>query len=183
MLHDTRLILPLLFPLLACTGEPRVAIVDVQQAFQRSPLGMVAALRVKESMGGTQRDLKKRGRRLAELKQQIEHGGIQMDALRRQQILLSIQQEAAQLADLQRNYRIQLAEAQQRLGQEMIERVEAVAREIAEREGLALLFRRQDALYTGKQADEVSLDITEQVIRTLLDKINPEQIPEPPEAG
>jgi Skp family chaperone for outer membrane proteins len=168
----------LLGSLIACAEEPRIAIVDLEQAFQRSPLGMVAALRVKESMGGAQRDLKKRGRKLAELRQQVEHGGFEIDALRRQQIEASIQQETIRLIELQNSYRVELAAAQQRLGQEMIEMVETVAREIAEREGLVLLFRRQDALYAAEGVDVASLDITEAVIRALLDKINPERIPE-----
>ena len=48
------------------------------------------------------------------------------------------------------------------------------------REGLALLFRKRDALYAADGVELPNLEITEQVIRALLDKINPEQIPEQP---
>ena len=50
-----------------CADEPRVGVVDIQDAFQRSPLVMVAALQLKGDVGSVQRDIKQRGRALAEL--------------------------------------------------------------------------------------------------------------------
>lgn len=170
----------------ACVGtkEPRVAIVDVQYAFQHSPLGMASAMLVRKSMGGAQRDLKKRGRSLAELRQQLEHGSFELNALQRREIETLIQAETARLTELQIEYRAELAATQLRLGEQMIERVESVAREIAVQNGFTLVFRKQDALYTAQDisAEEfksAAFDITDQVIQVLLDKMNPERIPEP----
>lgn len=170
----------------ACVGtkEPRVAIVDVQYAFQHSPLGMASAMLVRKSMGGAQRDLKKRGRSLAELRQQLEHGSFELNALQRREIETLIQAETARLTELQIEYRAELAATQLRLGEQMIERVESVAREIAVRNGFTLVFRKQDALYTAQdisaeEFESAAFDITDQVIQVLLDKMNPERIPEP----
>ena len=170
----------------ACVGtkEPRVAIVDVQYAFQHSPLGMASAMLVRKSMGGAQRDLKKRGRSLAELRQQLEHGSFELNALQRREIETLIQAETARLTELQIEYRAELAATQLRLGEQMIERVESVAREIAVRNGFTLVFRKQDALYTAQDVsaeefESAAFDITDQVIQVLLDKMNPERIPEP----
>jgi Skp family chaperone for outer membrane proteins len=65
----------------------------------------------------------------------------------------------------------------------MIGRVEAVAREVAQREGLSLLFKREEALYEADGADLAAIDITELVIRVLLDKINPSEIPKARKPG
>jgi Skp family chaperone for outer membrane proteins len=177
-------LLVLSFPACVRTNEPRVAIVDVQYAFQHSPLGMASALLVRKSMGGAQNDLKKRGRSLAELRQRLEHGGFELDASQRREIETLIESETARLAELQSEYHAELAATQLRLGEEMIERVESVARDIAAREGFTLVFRKRDALYTAQdisaeELDSAATDITDEVIQVLLDKMNPERIPEP----
>jgi Skp family chaperone for outer membrane proteins len=164
-----------------CADEPRVGVVDVQEAFQHSPLAMVAALQLKGEVGSAQRDIKKRGRAIADLLKQVRHGDHELSVEQREEIEQRIAQETAQLTKLQVEYRADLAAAQQRQGQEMIAKVEDVAREVARQEGLAVLVRSDDVLYAAKDADVARIDITEQVIRALLDKINPTEIPEPPE--
>ena len=93
----------------------------------------------------------------------------------------------ARLAELQRDYRADVAAAQERQRAVMVARVEEVALEVARAEGVTLLFRRDGALYRddGSEAERVDvepLDLTEPVIRALLDRINPTRIPEPPAA-
>jgi Skp family chaperone for outer membrane proteins len=184
----TRLLawLSVLIIVLGCGDEPRIGIVDVQQAFQRSPLVMVSAHRIKGDLGGTERELKKRGRALAQMRMELEHGTPLLDAAQREQARTQIDVEAASLAEAQRQYRMELATAQQRRGDELIAMVEEVAREVARQEGVTLLLRKQGLLYTGDGAlytDEVGeaewVDLTEQVARALLEKINPTEIPAP----
>jgi Skp family chaperone for outer membrane proteins len=83
---------------------------------------------------------------------------------------------------LQTSYRAELAEARERRGEELIARVEEVAREVARREGLALLLRRDGILYADDAAGIDRVDLTEQVARALLEKINPTEIPAAPDA-
>ena len=183
MTHSIRrsCLLLALFVAIGCSDEPRVGVVDVQQAFQRSPLGMVAALQLKGELGATRSDIKKRGRALAELLKQVRHGDMGLSAEQREEIEQRIADETKQLTELQTQYRADLAAAQQQHGEAMIAKVEHVAREVAREQGLALLVRSDDALYTAEGADLGRIDITEQVIRTLLEKINPTQIPAPSE--
>lgn len=170
----------------ACSEEPRVGIVDVRQAFQRSPLVMVSALQLKEELGSAQRDLKERGRALAELRRQLEYGGLELDAEERAQIERRIAEEIARLVELQREYRSDLSAARERRGEEMIARVEEVAQEVATERGLTLLLRKDGVLYNaeGTEAESVAgvdaVDLTEPVIRALLEKINPTRIPDAP---
>ena len=164
----------------ACADEPRVGVVDVQEAFQRSPLVMVSAHQIKEQLGSTERDLKKRGRALAELRQQLEHGDLELGDAQRAKIEEAFAAEAAGLAELQRSYRADLSAAQERQGEEMIAQVEEVVRQVAMREGLALLVRREGVLYTDEDAVAGHIDITELVARALLAKINPTEIPAAP---
>ena len=63
-----------------CAEEPRVGVVDLEQAFQRSPLMMVSALQLKGELASVQREIKKRGRELAELRRSVEHGDLALDA-------------------------------------------------------------------------------------------------------
>ena len=65
-----------------------------------------------------------------------------------------------------------------------------MAREVAHREGLMLLLRKDGALYTedgalysGDGQDAQYIDLTEQVARALLERINPTEIPQKPDAG
>ena len=70
--------------------------------------------------------------------------------------------ETAALADLQRQYRVDLAAAQQRQGEQMIARVEEVAEQVASERGLTLLLERDGVLYTpdGAPAEPVINPVT-----------------------
>jgi Skp family chaperone for outer membrane proteins len=181
----TRLLGFLLLAAVACQREssPASGVVDVREAFQRSPLAMVSALQLEGELGSAQRELKKRGRTLAKLRQQVAHGGLDLDVEQRAQVEEQLAEEAAQLAKLQREYLADLEAAQQRHGEAMVARVEEVARELARERGLVLLFRRDGALYRedGSEAEHVGvepIDLTGPVIRALLARINPTKIPE-----
>ena len=171
---------------LGCADEPGVGVVDVEQAFQRSPLAMVAALQLKKEFASDERDLKRRGRELAQLRQQLEHGGLDLDAEQRAQVEQRLAAEVASLVERQRRYREDLAAAQRRHGEEMVARVEEVARQVASERGLTLFLEEEGVLYTpdGTRAEPPVaewVDLTEPVIRALLDRINPTEIPEPSE--
>jgi len=188
VIRPARLLLLLLA--LACADETRVGVVDVQQAFQRSPLVMVSAHQIKGDLGGSERDLKKRGRALAEMRRELEHGGLELEAEQRAQVEARIAEETASLLEAQRRYRETLDAARQRRGEELIAQVEEMAREVAHREGLMLLLRKDGALYTedgtlysGDGQDAQYIDLTEQVARALLERINPTEIPQKPDAG
>jgi Skp family chaperone for outer membrane proteins len=181
----TRVLGFLLVAAVACQGEsnPGSGVVDVRQAFQRSPLAMVSALQLEGELGSAQRELKKRGRAWAKLRQQLEHGGLELDVEQRAQLEAQLAEQATQLAMLQRDYLADLAAAQQRHGEAMIARIEEVAREVARERGVTLLFRRDGALYRedGSEAEPAGvepIDLTEPVIRALLARINPTEIPE-----
>ena len=94
--------------------------------------------------------------------------------------------ETTGLVERQRRYREDLAAAQRRQGEEMIARVEEVARQVASERGLTLLLEKEGVLYTlegdlAELPDAERFDLTEPVIRALLDRINPTEIPEPGE--
>jgi Skp family chaperone for outer membrane proteins len=163
----------------ACSEAPRVGVIDVQAAYQHSPLMLVTAHEIKKELGKTERELKQRGRALAELRQQLEHGDVGDDAARRA-LAARIEQEGASLAALESNYRLRLEAARQRAGEQMIARVEEVARQVAQERGLDLLVRRSDALYARAEADLEAIDLTQDVARALLAKINPTEIPAQP---
>ena len=76
-------LIPFLFALAslsasACSDAPRVGVVDLEEAFQRSPLVMVSAHQIKGDLGPRERDLKQRGRALAEMRRRLEHGGLEL---------------------------------------------------------------------------------------------------------
>ncbi|MFQ5515896.1 MAG: OmpH family outer membrane protein [Myxococcota bacterium] len=168
-----------------CADDTRVGVVDVQEAFQRSPLVMVSAHRIEDDLGGAVQKLKERGRALAEMRMQLEHGGVELDEEQRAQAEARIAEETAGLLEAQRRYRVDLAAAQRRRGAELIARVEEVAREVAREEGLPLLLLEEGALYTeegalyeGALREAERVDLTERVARALLERINPTEIPE-----
>jgi Skp family chaperone for outer membrane proteins len=161
----------------ACSEDPTVGVVDVQRAFQSSPLVMVSAHEIKAELGGVDRELKKRGRALAELRQHVEHGRLELDVQERAGIEARIADETNALRELQRRYREDLAAARERHGEIMIARVEEVARDVARREGVALLVRSDGVVYSDEAIGLQTVDLTEQVARALLERINPTEIP------
>jgi Skp family chaperone for outer membrane proteins len=169
---------------LACADETRFGVVDVEQAFQRSPLVLVSAHRIKADLGGTGGELKKRGRALAEMRKQLEHGGLELDPRRRAAAEARIAEETTRLVEAQREYRLELEAAQQLRGEELVAQVEEIAREVARKEGVTLLLLKQGRLYRADGTlQEVAIpeaervDLTEKVARALLAKINPTEIP------
>ena len=173
--HPPLALLPLVLAL-ACSEPPRVGVVDVQQAFQRSPLAMVSALELKSLVGPGQREIQQLGRSLAEQRKQLAYGDLELDASRRGEIEARIASETTRLRDLQERHRSELAAAQKRQGDAMIDRVEEVAREVAQRQGLRLLLRKEGVIYAADNSDLERLDITEDVIRALLERINPTEV-------
>jgi Skp family chaperone for outer membrane proteins len=171
----------------ACADPARFGVVDVQEAFQRSPLVLVSASRIKGDLDGTGRELKKRGRALAEARKHLQYGAPDLDEKQRAEAEARLEEETAELVEMQRQYRSDLEAAQARRGAELIAQVEDMAREVAQREGLTLLLRREGALYTGAGesysgdiGDIEVVDLTELVARALLERINPSEIAETP---
>jgi Skp family chaperone for outer membrane proteins len=165
----------------ACSDAPRVGVVDVQAAYQHSPLLLVSAHEIKKELGNTEREIKQRGRELAELRQLLAHGDVGTDR-QRLALVKRVEQESASLVELETGYRLRLEAARKRAGERMIARVEEVARQVAEERGLDFLVRRSDLLYERADADFAGVDMTADVARALLAKINPTEIPQPPEA-
>lgn len=162
----------------ACSTMPEVGVVDVEQAFQRSPLVMVSSVQLNEQFKPLQRDLKKRYRELAQLRQQLGYRGAQIGTDDRAALEARIEARTDKLVELQRQYRADLAVAQERRAEEMIARVVAVATEVARREGLTLLIKKEAIVYAD-DAGIVRRDITDQVIRALLERMNPAKVPAP----
>ena len=165
----------------ACSEAPRVGVVDVQAAYQHSPLMLVSAHEIKKELGGTERELKQRGRAIAELRQLLAHGDAGPEP-QRKELAQRIEKETAELVAMESNYRVNLEAARQRAGERMMARVEEVARQVAQERGLDLLVRRGDAIYERTGADFAGVDVTEDVARALLARINPTEIPPAPEA-
>jgi Skp family chaperone for outer membrane proteins len=165
----------------ACSEAPRVGVVDVQAAYQHSPLMLVSAHQIKKELGATERELKQRGREIGELRQLLAHGDPGGEP-QRAELAQRIERESAELVDLERSYRVNLEAARKRAGEQMLARVEQVAREVAAQRGLDLLVRKGDQLYERPGADLAGIDLTEDVARALLAKINPTEIPKAPEA-
>jgi Skp family chaperone for outer membrane proteins len=163
--------------IVACaTGTVDIGVVDIEQAYQRSPLVMASAARLNAEFAGTRQNLKKRGRELAELRHQLEFGGTSLAADDHAELDARLAAKTVKLAELQNQYRTDLNAAQKREGEQMIETVTAVAIEVAEQEGLTLLLDEEAVLYSHTDRNPPR-DITELVIRALLDRINPTQIP------
>lgn len=158
----------------ACTKAPAtIGVVDIEQAYQRSPLAMASAVRLNAEFAATGNDIKSRGRDLAALHQRLN---ADLPAEERREVESRIASETAELTALQSRYRRDLQAAQQREGEAMVERVRTIAREIARREGLTVLVEKDAVLYPDSSTAAYR-DITELVIRALLDQMNPTEIP------
>lgn len=134
---------------------------------------MASAVRLNAEFAATGNELKSRGRDLAALRQSLEGNLSDED---RAALETRIASETAELTALQSRYHSDLRAAQQREGEAMVERVRTIAREIAQREGLTVLVEKDAVLYPDSST-AVYRDITELVIRALLDKTNPTEIP------
>jgi len=163
--------------LTACAARPElIGVINIEQAYQRSPLAMASAIRLNAEFGETTNTIKARGRDLASLHRQLELGRDGMLPEVRASLETRIASETAALSALQAQYRVNLQAAQERESAAMVERITALASEFAQQHGLTLLIEH-DAIVYANETSNSHRDITEAVIRELLERMNPTQVP------
>lgn len=163
--------------IVACTTMPTdIGTVDIERAYQRSPLVMASAARLNAEFAATRGNIMNRGRQLAELRQQLDLGSDDIDADVRSALEARYAADTAELMELQNRYRANLDAAQKREGDWLTEIVTRVAREVAEQEGLTLLLNQDAVLYQQVDAP-APRDITDLVALALLDYTDPAQRP------
>jgi len=140
-----------------------IGVVDLEQAFQRSPLVMALAVRLGAEFEPRRRALTKRVAELARLRERTRVAPV----AERAELEDRARAEAQAIAAAQAELRKELEAAQRRYGEEFMGRVAEVAAEVAREKGLALLVRKGGILWT-RSADASTVDITEDVIREIL---------------
>jgi len=147
-----------------------VGVVDLEQAFQRSPAVMALAVRVGAEFEPRRRALNQRIAGLARLRDRAQAA----PADERVELEERVRAEALAVAGVQAKLRRDMEAAQKEYGEEFMARVAEVAADVAREKGLSILVRKGGVLWT-RPADPASVDITEDVIRTILLKV--EQAP------
>jgi len=151
-------------PALAADAVP-IGVVDLEQAFQRSPLVLALAVRLGTEFEPRRRALKQRVAELARLRNRAQVAPAAERAGLEERVGAEAQAVAAAQAELRRD----LEAAQRKHGEEFMSRVAEVAAEVAREKGMALLVRKGGILWT-RSADPVPIDITEDVVRAILRK-------------
>ena len=142
-----------------------IGVVDLEQAFQRSPLVVALAVRVGAEFEPRRRALRQRVAELARLRDRAQVAPAAERAGLEERVRAEAQAVAAAQAELRRD----LDAAQKKHGEEFMDRVAEVAAEVAREKGLALLVRKGGILWT-RSADPAAVDITEDVVRAILRK-------------
>jgi len=144
---------------------PPLGVVDLEQAFQRSPLAMALAVRIGAEFESRRRALKKRVAELARLRERAQAA----PAAERTGLEERAAAEARALAAAQAALRRDLDAAQRKHGEEFMGRVAEVAAEVAREKGLALLVRKGGVVW-ARSTDPAAVDITGDVVRAILRK-------------
>jgi Skp family chaperone for outer membrane proteins len=150
-------------------AEPAsVAVVDVEQAFQRSPLVLAMAAQLNTRFESRKRELGARMRRLAELRNlQARVSDSDLAKLSDQ-----VREESRALGLALERYRLDLEAAQKSEGELLLERVAQVAAGVAREKGLTLIVKRNGVPPASGQEGEL-LDITDDVTRALVRQAQP----------
>ena len=150
-------------------AEPAsVAVVDVEQAFQRSPLVLAMAAQLNTRFESRKRELGARMRRLAELRNlQARVSDSDLAKLSDQ-----VWEESRALGLALERYRLDLEAAQKSEGELLLERVVQVAAGVAREKGLTLIVKRNGVPPASGQEGEL-LDITDDVTRALVRQAQP----------
>ena len=153
-----------------CAAEPLpAATVDLQEAFQHSPLVFVLSAQLDEQFRARRGALRGQLRALGELRNRLQGA----DAEARPKLEEQVLQKSQALAKAQETYRKDLETAQSKKTQELLAKVQEVAAEVARDKRLTLLVNRGAVLYSGEGVPAPLPDITEDVIRALLQKTRP----------
>ncbi|MCW5633608.1 MAG: OmpH family outer membrane protein [Rubrivivax sp.] len=142
-----------------------MGVVDLRQAFQRSPLAMTLTVGIGAEFEGRRRELRRRLIELGKLRDRAQRA----EGQERTELEERIWQESRSAAEAQSAYRRDLEAAQKRLGDELLAHVSEVAAEVARERGLTLLVKTEGVLWTRSPA-VVPIDITEDVARALLQR-------------
>ena len=142
------------------------ATVDLQEAFQRSPLVFVLSAQLDEQFRARRGTLRRQLRALGELRNRLE----QADAEARPKLEEQLLKESQAMAKAQETYRRDLQAARSKRTQELLATVQVVAAEVAREKRLTLLVNRGAVLYSGEGNAAPLPDITEDVIRALVRK-------------
>ena len=173
----------LLFLLFACADVARaqVAVVDIQQVLQDSPLLEESQARLRARFARVERALTQADRELADLRTKIDlaeaQGSPELAALRAE-----YQSRADDYQRLQVDYRRDLDSAQSETREIVRQEVARVAGTLARARGLSAVVERGSVVYSEPATQIV--DLTEPVIAALARRATPDPQPEStPEGG
>ncbi|MCG8590533.1 MAG: OmpH family outer membrane protein [Proteobacteria bacterium] len=153
--------------------EPRVAVVDVQKAFQHSPLLMAVTGTLTSQFRPLQGKIRGKAKRVAALRRQLADPNTPLSSEERLALQTRADEESTALAALQADYQRDLRVVHDARSQQARAEIESIARTLAREHGLPLVLREASEPPTDENPEGPSLDLTDAVIRKLIERMNP----------
>jgi len=147
---------------LASAAEPRIAIVDIQKVLASVDDAKSAKQKLKGALDAKQKVLNAKQEELKKLKDEYESQRLLMTAERRTSMEQQLQQGLIELQSFMMENQKDLAQAEAKATNEILQKVQAIVNQMAEKAGwqLVLVDSGDDVLFAAPE-----LDITNEVIR------------------
>lgn len=143
----------------------KIGIVNLQRAIETSNAGKSAQAEIKKQKDAMEQELKQKGAEIEQLRIQFERESMIMSKEKREE---KEREGAIKLNDfrsLQKRYRTELQDLEQKLVGDLRNQVYALAEEIGKKEGYLLIINNFSVMYAPG-----SIDITDQLIKQMNEK-------------
>ena len=143
----------------------KIGIVDLQRVLETSNPGKSAQAEIKKQKETMEQELKGKGAEIEQLRMQVERESMVMSKEKREEKEREYRIKLNDLKSLQKRYRSELQELEQKLVTGLRNDVYALVEEIGKKEGYLLIINNFSVMYAPG-----SIDITDQLIKQMNEK-------------
>ena len=140
----------------------KIGVVDLQRVMETSDAGKSAQAQIKQQKDTMETDLKDKGAEIEQIRQRLEREAMVMSKESREEKEREARIKLNDFKILQKRYRNELQQLEQRLVAQLRDDTIALVDEIGKKEGYLLIISRVGVLYSPN-----SIDITDQLIKRL----------------
>ena len=143
----------------------KIGIVDLQRVLETSNPGKAAQAEIKKQKDTMEQELKEKGAEIEQLRIQFERESMVMSKEKREEKEREGRIKLNDFKTLQKRYRSDLQNLEQKLVTELRDDVNALVEEIGKKEGYLLIINNFSVMYAP-----ASIDITDQLIKQMNEK-------------
>jgi outer membrane protein len=140
----------------------KIGVANLQRVLETSDPGKSAQEQIKQQKDKMEQELKQKGGEIEELRKQLERDSMVMSKEKREEKEREARIKLNDFKSLQKRYRTQLQNLENKLVNELLKNVSNLVEEIGKKEGYLLIINNTGVMYSPG-----SIDITDRLIKEL----------------